>query len=163
MVVLIERIYVFTKRMLKSAEAANATSVSRRFELETRASARGQNGLEIKLQCKLNDSRVSNSRGNNSETATTPSREERSGIREVGMVEGIKELGAEFESHDFPHRENLEHTDVRIRESGAVISADAAIPELAEPWKGERSGVQPQPGSGIIRSSSSAVPDAIRA
>jgi hypothetical protein len=50
------------------------------------------------------------------------------------VVEGIKELGAELESHDFPHRENLEHTDIRIRESGTVISTYAAIPELAEPW-----------------------------
>ena len=49
------------------------------------------------------------------------------------MVEGIKELGTELEPHDLPHRENLEHADIRIRESGTVVPAYAAIPELAEP------------------------------
>jgi hypothetical protein len=55
------------------------------------------------------------------------------------MVEGIKELGTEFESHDFPHRENLKHTDIRIRVSRTMISAYAAIPELAELRHAERS------------------------
>src|SRR3984893_15524804 len=105
--------------MLNRAKAANARSVSRGFELETRGSARGQNGLEIKLQRKLNYSRVPNGRGNESETATTPPNEGRSGIREVSVVEGIKELGAELDSHDFPPRENLEHADIRVRESRA--------------------------------------------
>ena len=50
------------------------------------------------------------------------------------MVEGIKELGAELEPQDLPYRENLEYADIRIRKPGAVISTDAAIPELAEPW-----------------------------
>ena len=78
------------------------------------------------------------------------------------MVEGIKELGAELESHDFPNRENLEHADIRIRESRTVIPAYAAIPELPKPWQGERGGIQPQPGSGIIGSPGPSVPDAIR-
>ena len=78
------------------------------------------------------------------------------------MVEGIKELGAELEAHDLPYRENLEHADIRIRKSGAVISAYAAIPELTEPGQGKRSGIQPQPVSGIIGCSGPSVPDAIR-
>ena len=77
------------------------------------------------------------------------------------MVERIKELGAELEPHDLPYRENLEHADIRIRKSGAVISAYAAIPELTESWQSKRSGIQPQPVSGIIGSSGPGVPDAI--
>ena len=78
------------------------------------------------------------------------------------MVEGVKELGAELEAHDLPYRENLEHADIRIRESRTVIPAHSAIPELSKPWQGERGGIQPQPSSGIIGSSGPSVPDAIR-
>jgi hypothetical protein len=118
--------------MPKCVEGRNVRSASRGLDLETRGSATDKT-LEIKLQRKLHYSRVPDGRGNNSETATRPPSEERSGIREVGMVEGIKELGTELEPHDLPHRENLEHADIRIRESGTVVPAYAAIPELAEP------------------------------
>ena len=57
------------------------------------------------------------------------------------MIEGIKELGSELESHDFLDRENLKYADVRIRKSGPVVSANPAVAELSEPRQGKGSGI----------------------